>query len=54
MCLTTNSFRHEDSVDKSRFKRELRVSLLNTLQSENEYIVVPELITGMPKARSTV
>ena len=38
-------------VNKSRFKKELRVSLLNILKSENEYIGVSELITRLPKVK---
>ena len=41
-------------INKRRFKKELRVSLLNTLQSENEYIGVSELITRLPKVKFTV
>ena len=41
-------------VNKSRFKNELRVSLLNTLQSKNEFIGVSELITRLPKVKFTV
>ena len=38
-------------VNKSRFKKELRVSLLNILESENEHIGVSELITRLPKVK---
>ena len=38
-------------VNKSRFKKELRVSLHNILKSENEYIGVSELITRLPKVK---
>ena len=38
-------------VNKSRFKKELRVSPLNILESENEYIGVSELITRLPKVK---
>ena len=38
-------------VNKSRFKKELRVSLLNFLESKNEYIGVSELITRLPKVK---
>ena len=41
-------------VNKRRFKKELRVSLLNILESENEYIGVSELITRLPKVKFTV
>ena len=36
-------------VNKSRFKKELRLSLHNILKSENEYIGISELITRLPK-----
>ena len=38
-------------VHKSRLKKELCVSLLNILESENEYIGVAELITRLPKVK---
>ena len=41
-------------VGLTLFKKELCVSLLNILQSENEYIGVPELITRLPKVKYTV
>ena len=41
-------------VNKRTFKKELRVSLLNILESENEYIGVSELITRLPKVKFTV
>ena len=41
-------------VNKRRFKKELRVSLLNILESENEYIGVSELITRLPKVKFAV
>ena len=41
-------------VNKSRLKKELCVSLLNILESENEYIGVPELITRLPKVKSNL
>ena len=41
-------------LTKRRFKRELRASLLNILESENEYIAVSELITRLPKVKFTV
>ena len=53
-CVWNNlplTFRH---VNKSRFKKELRVSLLNILESENEYIGVSELITRLPQVKFTV
>ena len=40
-------------VNKRRFKKELRVSLFNILESENKYIGVWELITRLPKAKFT-
>ena len=41
-------------VCKRRFKKELRVSLLNILESENECIGVSELIMRLPKVKFTV
>ena len=41
-------------VNKRRFKKELRVSLLNILESENKYIGVSELITRLPKVKFAV
>ena len=41
-------------VNKPRFKKELRLSLLNILESENEYIGVSELITRLPKVKFAV
>ena len=43
-------------VNRSRFKKELRVSQVNTQESENEYIQfgVSELITRLPKVKFTV
>ena len=41
-------------VNKNRFKQELRVSLPNIVESENEYIGVSELITRLPKVKFTV
>ena len=41
-------------VNKSRFKKELCVSLLNILESESGYIGVSELITRLPEVKFTV
>ena len=41
-------------VNQRRFKKELCVSLLNILDSENEYIGISELITRLPKVKFTV
>ena len=41
-------------VNKRRFKKELRVSLFNILESENKYIGVSELITRLPDVKFTV
>ena len=41
-------------VNKRRFKMELCVSLLNILESENEYIGVSELIPRLAKVKFTV
>ena len=41
-------------VNKRRFKKELRVSLFNILESENKYIGVSELITRLPEVKFTV
>ena len=41
-------------VNKRRFKKELRVSLLNILEPEKKYIGVCELITRLPKVKFTV
>ena len=41
-------------VNERRFKKELRVSLLNILESEKKYIGVSELITRLPKVKFTV
>jgi len=57
LCLeqfTSIKLRH---VNKNRSKNELRVSLLNNLESENElfeYIGVSELITSLPEVKFTV
>ena len=39
---------------RTRFKKELCVSLFNILQSENKYIGVLELITRLPEIKFTV
>ena len=41
-------------VNKRRFRKELHVSLLNILESENEYIGVSERITRLPKVKFTL
>ena len=41
-------------VNKRRFKKELRVSLFNILESENKYIGVSELITRLPEVKFIV
>ena len=41
-------------VNKRRFKKELRVSLFNILESENKYIGVSELSTRLPEIKFTV
>ena len=40
--------------NKHRFKKELHMSLLNILESENENIGASELITRLPKVKFTV
>ena len=41
-------------VNRSRFKKELWFSQVNTQESENEYIGVSELIMSLPKVKFTV
>ena len=41
-------------VNERRFKKELRVSLFNILESENKCIGVSELITRLPEVKFTV
>ena len=53
-CVWNNLALQLSHVNKRRFKKELRVSLLNILESENEYIGVSELITRLPTVKFTV
>ena len=41
-------------VNKRRFKKDIRVSFLNILKSENDYIGVFELISSLPKVKFAV